>query len=131
MILFAVVLSYIFDNQPAIIARSTAIFFALCASIFLPSYIGGLFWKRMTKEGAIASMISGFVVSSFWLTFVHFNEAKQLGIAKAIFKTDSLLSGKIIFVDALIIALPISTLVAIVVSLMTKVDKEVLKRSFG
>lgn len=131
MIVFAVVLSYLFDDQPAIIARSTAIFFALCASIFLPTYVGGLFWKRMTKEGAIASMLSGLVVSSFWLVFVHFNEAKHLGVAKALFGVDSLLSGKIIFVDALVVALPISAIVAVLVSLLTKVDETALKRSFN
>ncbi len=131
MIVFAVVLSYLFDDQPAIIARSTAIFFALCASIFLPTYVGGLFWKRMTKEGAIASMLSGLVVSSFWLVFVHFNEAKHLGVVKALFGVDSLLSGKIIFVDALVIALPVSAIVAVLVSLLTKVDGTALKRSFN
>ncbi|MBN2964540.1 sodium:solute symporter family protein [Sulfurospirillum sp. T05] len=131
MIVFAVVLSYLFDDQPAIIARSTAIFFALCASIFLPTYVGGLFWKRMTKEGAIASMLSGLVVSSFWLVFVHFNEAKHLGVAKALFGVDSLLSGKIIFVDALVIALPVSITVAVLVSLLTKPDEEALRRSFN
>ena len=131
MILFAVILSYMFDNQPAIIARSTAIFFALCAAIFLPTYLGGLFWKRMTKEGAIASMLSGFVVSSFWLLFVHFNEAKHLGVAKALFGVNSILSGKVIFLDALVVALPISAIFAIVVSLLTRPNEAALKRSFG
>ncbi len=120
MILISVSLAYAFDKQPAIIARSTAIFFALCASIFLPSYIGGLFWKRMTTKGAIASMLVGFFTSGFWLLFVHFKEAKALGVAKALFGTNSLLSGKIIFVDALVIALPLSIITAIVVSLMTQ-----------
>lgn len=120
MIAISVGLAYAFDKQPAIIARSTAIFFALCASIFLPSFIAGLFWKRMTRTGAKASMIVGLLVSSFWLLFVHFKEAKALGISKALFGTDSLLSGKIIFVDALVIALPLSILTAIVVSLFTK-----------
>ncbi len=120
MISFAVFLAYAFSNQPAIIARSTAIFFALCASIFLPTYLGALFWKRMTTQGAIASMIVGLIVSSFWLVFVHFKEAKSLGIAKALTGSHSILSGKIIFVDALIIALPLSILTAIIVSILTK-----------
>ncbi len=131
MISFAVTLAYAFDEQPAIIARSTAIFFALCAAIFLPSFIGGLFWKRMTTKGAIASMLVGLAVSSFWLLFVHFKEAKALGVAKMLFGTDSLLSGKIIFVDALVIALPLSALTAVVVSLMTKkMEKEHLEVCF-
>lgn len=120
MISFSVFLAYYFDKQPAIIARSTAIFFALCASIFLPSFVAGLFWKRMTKAGAIASMIVGLCVSSFWLVFVHFKEAKALGISKMLTGSHSVLSGKIIFVDALVIALPLSILAAVIVSLMTK-----------
>lgn len=124
MISFAVALAYAFDQQPAIIARSTAIFFALCASIFLPSFVGGLFWKRMTKQGAISSMLVGLITSSFWLMFVHFKEAKELGVCQALFGTNSLLSGKIIFVDALIIALPLSIITAIVVSLLTKPMEE-------
>jgi SSS family solute:Na+ symporter len=130
MIVFSVLLSYSFSDQPAIIARSTAIFFALCASVFLPAYIGGLFWKRMTKEGAIASMVTGCVISTFWLVFVHFNEAKQLGVSKALFGVDSLLSGKIIFVDAMIIALPASALVAVAVSLLTKPNQELIEKCF-
>ena len=120
MISFSVLLAYYFDKQPAIIARSTAIFFALCASIFLPSFVAGLFWKRMTKAGAIASMIVGLCVSSFWLVFVHFKEAKALGLSKMLTGSHSVLSGKIIFVDALVIALPLSILAAVIVSLMTK-----------
>mgnify|MGYP000111268338 CR=1 FL=1 len=132
MISFSVSLAYAFNEQPAIIARSTAIFFALCASIFLPSYIAGLFWKRMTKKGAIASMLVGLISSSFWLVFVHFKEAKALGIAKALTGSHSVLSGKIIFVDALIIALPLSIITAIVVSLMTKkMDGKHLDKCFS
>ncbi len=132
MIIFSVLLAYIFNDKPAIIARSTAIFFALCAAIFLPTYIAGLFFKRMTKQAAISSMIVGFLTSSFWLLFVHFKEAKALGICKAVFGTDSLLSGKIIFVDALIIALPLSIVTAIVVSLLTKpMDEKYLHKCFN
>jgi SSS family solute:Na+ symporter len=130
MILCAVILSYIFDKQPAIIARSTAIFFALCASVFLPSYIGAIFWRKMTKTAAIASMFVGLITSSFWLLFVHFQEAKALGFCKAIFGVDSIFSGKIIFIDALIFALPLSALTAIVVSFFTKGGESLAKRSF-
>ncbi|MDR0666755.1 MAG: sodium:solute symporter family protein [Campylobacteraceae bacterium] len=130
MILCAVVLSYIFDKQPAIIARSTAIFFALCASVFLPSYIGAIFWRKITKAGAIASMFVGLITSSFWLLFVHFQEAKALGFCKMIFGTDSLFSGKIIFIDALIFALPLSALTVVVVSLITKGAENLAKKSF-
>ena len=131
MIVISVSLAYLFDKQPAIIARSTAIFFALCASIFLPTYFGGLFWKRMTQKGAIASMVVGTVITTFWLLFVHFQEAKELGLCKMLFGVNSLLSGKIIFVDAMIVALPLSALTAVVVSLLTKPESStLLKKCF-
>jgi len=126
MIVISVTLAYFFDKQPAIIARSTAIFFALCASIFLPTYFGGLFWKRMTKKGAIASMFVGTIITTFWLVFVHFQEAKELGLCKMLFGVNSLLSGKITFVDAMMVALPLSLLTAVAVSLMTKPESPAL-----
>ncbi len=131
MIIISVALAYVFDKQPAIIARSTAIFFALCASIFLPAFVAGLFWKRVTKTAAILSMVVGLISSSFWLLFVHFKEAKELGVAKALFGTNSILSGKIIFVDALVIALPLSILTIIVVSFLSKqMDKNHIIKCF-
>ena len=49
-----------------------------------------------------------------------------------LFGTNSLLSGKIIFVDALVIALPLSILAAVLVSLLTRPMETVhLKRAFG
>jgi SSS family solute:Na+ symporter len=131
MIIISVSLAYAFENQPAIIARSTAIFFALCASVFLPSFVGGLFWRRVSRIGAISSMITGLIVSSFWLLFVHFKEAKALGVCKALFGTNSLVGGKVAFIDALVIALPLSAIVLIVVSLMSKpTSDEHLKKCF-
>ncbi len=132
VIVFSVFLAYKFQKAPAIIARSTAIFFALCASIFLPSFIFGLFSKRITKPAAIASMIVGFLTSSFWLLFCHFKEAKALGVAKALFGVNSILGhSKWAFVDALIIALPLSILTLLIVTILTKPDENIIKRAFG
>lgn len=72
-ILASVILAYMLPIS--IIASATAIFFGLCAAAFLPMYTGALFWKRMTKEGAIASLIVGTFSSLFWLVFVHAKEA--------------------------------------------------------
>jgi SSS family solute:Na+ symporter len=130
MIVCSVILAYIFDKQPAIIARSTAIFFALCASVFLPSYAAAVFSRKATKTAAIASMMVGLISSSFWLLFAHFQEAKALGICKAIFGVNSLFSGKIIFVDALVFALPLSAITLIVVSFFTKGGEDLAKKSF-
>ncbi len=127
----AVVLAYLLPvhlrqyGAVEIIARSTAIFFALCAATFLPMYVGGLYTRGITKAGAIAGSLTGFVTSTFWLVFVNDKPAKALMICKALFGKDSLAIGadgpsKWLWVDALIIGFPLAVIVTIVVSLFTK-----------
>ncbi len=109
------------------IARATAIFFGLCASTFLPAFIGGLFIKRMTKPAVIASMIAGFVVTAFWVLFVKSAEADAIGLVYKFTggKSSSILASHPNWpsVDPLVIALPLSILVAIVVSMITRPPK--------
>lgn len=45
------------------------LFAALMASSFCIPVLGGLLWKRATKEGAIASMIGGVTVTLLWKAF--------------------------------------------------------------
>jgi len=128
-IVASVALAYILPI--GIIARATAIFFGLCAAAFLPMYTGALFWKRMNRQGAIASMLVGAFTSLFWLTFVHAKEASALGISKALFGVDTILTGTWTVVDPILIATPIAILTAIIVSLMTQPDpQEHIERCF-
>lgn len=106
-----------------IIARATAIFFGLCASTFLPAFVGGLFFKRMTKAGAITSMIVGFTVTAFWLVFVKAAEAGAIGLVQKVAGgKPSILADTPNWpvVDPLFVALPLSVLAAFVVSLLTR-----------
>jgi len=121
---------------PSIIALATAFFFGLCAAAFLPAYLLGLYWRGMTRAGAVVSMVGGFAVSFFFLLFVHKKEAAALGICKAVFGVDSLalLAQKgsawwlLQYTDPNIIALPVSFILAVVVSLFTaKMDEDHLK----
>jgi SSS family solute:Na+ symporter len=112
---------------PSIIARATAFFFGLCAAAFLPAYLLGLYWKGMTRAAAIISMLGGFAVSFFYLLFVHTKESAAIGLCKSMFGVDSLamLAQKgsgwwlLQFTDPNIIALPISFILAVLVSLAT------------
>lgn len=54
-----------------IIALATAVFFGLCAASFLPAFLGALFWKRMGRTAAAASIATGFLVNTFWLLFIN------------------------------------------------------------
>ncbi len=126
-IIIAVVISYFNQGGGFIIARATAIFFGLCASTFLPAFIGGLFFKRVTRPAALASMVVGFVVTAFWLLFVKEAEAAALGVVFAV--TDmkpSILAGYPNWpvVDPIVIALPLSTFTLIIMTFITKRPSE-------
>jgi SSS family solute:Na+ symporter len=113
----------------SIIARATAIFFGLCASTFLPAFLGGIFFRRMTSTGALASMMVGFLASAFWLVFVKTPECTVIGLVKA-----SILANAPNWpvVDPLFIGLPLSALTAVLVSCLTRPCNEThLRRCFG
>jgi SSS family solute:Na+ symporter len=117
-VLVTVILGYKLPGS--VIAVATAIFFGLCASTFLPTYIGALFWKGMTKSGAIASMIVGFSGTAIWLLFVHQSESAALGLCNFIFNKPTLAQFPWTVVDAVIVMLPASLIVAFGVSFFTK-----------
>jgi SSS family solute:Na+ symporter len=132
-IIYAVVISY-YARESTFIARATSIFFGLCASAFLPMFIGALYFPRMTRAGAIASMIVGFIVTAFWLVFIKSQEAQTIGLVQKLTGGKTSLLADIPnwpVVDPLLVALPISILTAAAVSLFTQPpSKEHLDRCF-
>jgi len=121
-IAYAVLVSF-YWRESTVIPRATAIFFGLCASAFLPSFIGALYFKRFTRPAAVWSTVVGFAVTSFWLLLVKSKEAAAIGLVQKLTGGNtSILAGKPNWdwVDPIVIAMPISIIVAIVVSLLTK-----------
>ncbi len=118
-VVIAVILGFILPGS--IVAVGTSMWFGITAAAFLSMYTAALFWKRATKEGAIAGLVSGSVLSLFWLVFGFKKSAEALGICKA-------LTGKAVIittnpwptVDPIIIALPLAIIMTIIVSLITK-----------
>lgn len=117
--LLAFGLPVFYKEGTAIIATGTAIFFGLCAAAFLPMFVGALYFKKMTTTAALASFWSGLGMSLFSLIFLHAKEAMSFGICKMIFGKDVLIP-LIQNLDPLVIALPVSIVVAIVVSFITQ-----------
>lgn len=137
-VFLAYTLPVYFEAGEAIVARGTAIFFGLCAATFLPLYVGGLYSKRITKSAAIWGAIAGFTVSLFWLVFVHRAEAEALLICNAIFGRPhifgSMRTGFILWseVDPLFVGLPLSLIVTVAVTFLTKPLPEAhIKKCFG
>jgi SSS family solute:Na+ symporter len=127
-LVLAVTIAY-YTRGGYFIARATAIFFGLCCSTFLPSFIGGLYFRSLTKPAAITSMIVGFAVTAFWVVFVKSAEAGSIGMVRWFTSPDvngmranSILAGYPNWpvVDPVMIALPLSALAALVVSRFTQ-----------
>ena len=120
-ILVTLVLSWKLPGS--IIPAATALFFGLCASAFLPMYFGGLYCRGITKAGAIAGMVTGFLVSMFWLFLVQMVNAKFAAVLLPFIGWGakmSLFPAPWRFLDALVIAFPIAVIVTIVVSMITR-----------
>ena len=135
-ILFSLFLAWgmplFFENGTAIIARGTAIFFGLCASAFLPMFMGALYWKTMKKSAAMSGFIAGFASSFFWLFFVHTKESQPLGLCRALFGVDLLAAGTTWeIVDPLVIALPIAIAATFIGQWLGKpLSEETVKNAF-
>jgi SSS family solute:Na+ symporter len=135
-IVFAVVVAWLLpkalEGGSNIIAIGTSLFFGLCAAAFIPMYIGALYSKSVTKTAAIASFAIGSLTSLFWMTFFHTKESSALKICKFIFGKDTLATNPVMAtLDPIVVALPISFLVILVVSMMTKKTEEKhLKKCF-
>ncbi|HIK17200.1 MAG TPA: cation acetate symporter [Leptolyngbyaceae cyanobacterium M33_DOE_097] len=67
-----VVAGYFGINPPGFVAEVVALAFGLAASSFFPVIILGVFDKRTNREGAIAGMILGLVVTTFYVFAVKF-----------------------------------------------------------
>lgn len=107
-----------------IIARGTALFMGICAATFLPSYFCSLFWKKATRQGALASLWTGALASLFAMLFLHKAEAAAVGLCKALTGQDVLINVYPWYaIDPILFALPLSTLAMVIVSLVTYKDQ--------
>ncbi len=129
-----------------IVARSTAIFFGLCASIFLPVYAAALWCRSATRAGALTAMLVGALSYVLWMLFMQEKTAALFGLSQRWFGTRSLgivirpegesllQTGPVLWthVDASLVALPIAILAILLVSAFTpKFSPDHLARCFS
>jgi SSS family solute:Na+ symporter len=125
-VLASIIVSYIicYTLSAGIIARGTALFMGVCASTFLPAYFCALYWKRATRRGVLASLVTGFAASMWCMLFLHRAEAAPVGLCRWLTGRDVLVD---VFpwyaIDPIVFALPLSALVIVAVSLLTQPKK--------
>lgn len=130
-LIVTVLLSYILPVS--IIAIATAIFFGLCASGFLPVYLFGLFWKRVTMTGAAVGMVAGTVVYLFSMLFMYGRMTHIFGLSQLFFGQMSVVTFPFNVIDPIVYALPVSLLVTVIVSLATQstINQKHVDKCFG
>tara|TARA_B110000483_G_scaffold22546_1_gene26000 strand:+ start:475 stop:2223 length:1749 start_codon:yes stop_codon:yes gene_type:complete len=57
---------------PGFVAQVVAFAFGLAASTIFPALLMGIFYKRLNKEGAIAGMLTGLVLTSSYIIYFKF-----------------------------------------------------------
>ena len=65
-----VVAGYLGLNPPGFAAGTVALAFGIAASTLFPAIMMGIFSKKMNKEGAMAGMLAGLIVTLFYV-FAH------------------------------------------------------------
>ena len=134
-ILIAIILALVmaFSLPGSVVALGTSLFFEICAAAFLPVFLGALYWKGITRLGAIAGIVSGTFVSLFWLMFVFKKTAVGLGICKFLLGVETILpAAPWPFIDVMLIAVPVSAIFTIAVSLLTKPPaQDVIDKAFS
>jgi SSS family solute:Na+ symporter len=108
-----VVYCYLMPND--IIAKATALFMGITAAALLPLMAYGLFAKKPRKNVAIASMSVGTAAYLFWALFINASSSVFLPIYKMITGNKVIfMDSNIMYVDALVVALPLSLLTLMV-----------------
>ncbi|MDL2281430.1 hypothetical protein LJC10_06220, partial [Selenomonadales bacterium OttesenSCG-928-I06] len=112
------------EISTGIIAAGTALFMGLCAAAFLPTYVAALFSKTTPRAAAIASIVSGTIMSLFWMFFIHAKNAANLQLCKLLTGKSNLVAGTsfeyLSLVDSIMVSLPLSIIVLIAVWLYYK-----------
>jgi cation/acetate symporter len=67
-----IIAGYFGIRPPGFVAEVVAFAFGLAASSFFPIIIMGVFWKRASKEGAIAGMLSGILFTAAYIIYFKF-----------------------------------------------------------
>jgi cation/acetate symporter len=65
------------------VAWLVALAFGIAASAIFPVMLANLWWKRLTRQGAIAGMVTGLVVSMFFIVLLFLGIPSFLGLPTA------------------------------------------------
>ncbi|MDX5362888.1 MAG: cation acetate symporter [Pseudazoarcus pumilus] len=71
LLVVAVAAAWVASLRPDNILFMVGLAFSLAASAFFPALVLGIFWKRANRAGAIAGMVSGLLLTIYYVTRTH------------------------------------------------------------
>lgn len=120
-IVMVLVVVYCYLMPSDIIAKATSLFMGITAAALLPTMTYGLFAKNPRKDAAFASILVGTVTYLLWALFININSSVFMPICKWITGSEVLfMNSNIMYVDALIVSLPIAAITLALVYFLKK-----------
>jgi cation/acetate symporter len=115
LLLVAVLAATVAAQKPGTILYMVAWAFSIAASAFFPALVLGIFWQRANKEGALAGMLVGLLVTVFYILRLEVHQIPWLGVSNLHmapwFGIQSIAAG--------VWGVPLGFLTIVVVSLLT------------
>ena len=71
LLVVALLAAYAAAQRPAGILYLVSASFSLAGAAFVPAMVLGIFWKRTTRAGAVAGMLTGLAVSVYYMAVNH------------------------------------------------------------
>lgn len=81
LLVVAVLAATVAAQKPGTILSMVAWAFSIAGSAFFPALVLGIFWERATRQGALAGMIVGVLISIYYIVRVEFDSIPWLGIS--------------------------------------------------
>eukprot|EP00825_Cyclidium_porcatum_P044841 TRINITY_DN6680_c0_g1_i1.p2 TRINITY_DN6680_c0_g1~~TRINITY_DN6680_c0_g1_i1.p2 ORF type:complete len:171 (-),score=22.18 TRINITY_DN6680_c0_g1_i1:330-842(-) len=81
LLVVAVLAATVAAQKPGTILSMVAWAFSIAGSAFFPALVLGIFWERATRQGALAGMIVGVLISIYYIVRVEFDTIPWLGIS--------------------------------------------------
>jgi cation/acetate symporter len=120
LLIVALAAAYVASLKIADILFLVSAAFSLAAAGFFPALVLGIFWKRATKWGAVLGMLSGVIITFYYMATTQVWMRGLFGVTSPI--ADNTWWG-ILPISAGIFGVPLGFAVIIIVSLLTPAPK--------
>ncbi len=80
LLVVAVMAAMLAAQKPATILSMVAWAFSIAGAAFFPALVLGIFWRRANKQGAVAGMIAGLLMTLYYMLRVQFDSIPWLGL---------------------------------------------------